>query len=178
MNKLHYLLNVVLVARRDSVGSNTRIGTGQINRQASGCNGFCVDGATFRVWRREASLVAGRRRLGVAVDCCAWWNVALRIEVLPIGIGLSDECWTSTARTEKCRLNFLRVSPRRVFYLRHSRGVILRIIVTGTRRVVVYTSIWSRRWTRLVGALFSVVLILFLVLFFFSPWVFFRVVLV
>lgn len=88
--------------------------------------------------RREATLVAGRRRFGVAVDGCARWNVALRVEVLPVGVGLGDESGTATARTRisELGLGFIQVVVVCV-YLRHPRCVILRIIMTGTRCVVV-----------------------------------------
>lgn len=63
-------------------------------------------------------------------------------------------------------VNVLRASLSQLHfdYLRHPRGVVLCIIVTGTRRivVVVYAAIRSR--TRLMGTLFLVVvLIIFLV---------------
>lgn len=68
---LVYLLNVVLVPRRDGISADAGIRTWQVDRQASGrSNCFRVDGA-FRVRGGEASLVASGGRLGITVDCRA-----------------------------------------------------------------------------------------------------------
>lgn len=161
----YLLIHVVLIPRRYRVSSNARIGTWQVDGEASsGRHCLCVDGAALRVRCGEASLIVGRRRIRF-VDCRgSRWNVALRVKVLPI-VWLSDECRRATCRTmwksEKKKhiylIDLLTLCGAFLawwgWYLRHSCGVVLSIIVTWRRCVVVQTSTWAWCWARLMGTL-------------------------
>jgi hypothetical protein len=96
-----YLLNVVLISRRDSISSNARIGTWQVNCEASsGRHCLSVDRAALRVRCGESSLITRCRRIRFTVDrCCSRWDVTLCIKVFSIWVGLSNECCCSASRT-------------------------------------------------------------------------------
>lgn len=152
-----YLLNVVLISRRNGVTSNARIRTRQVNGEASsGCH-CLVDGAALRVRCSESSLVVCCGRIRFTVDRCSWRNVTLCIEIFPIWVWLSDECRWSTCRTWVRENRFFLIDLKIHIwrgYLRHSCCcVILSIIMTWRWCVVIQTSTWTRCRACLMGTL-------------------------